>query len=57
MPKTFPGWHSTNPNDPPVYHDNTLCPAGANIKPEHKVYGRDNRRLCEICEKLDKEGK
>ena len=51
MAKVAP-WHSTRPNDPAVYHDNTLCTEGNNIEPENKVSGTGGRPKCEHCARL-----
>lgn len=42
-----------------VYHNNDECHLGDNINPKYlkQGYGIGKRRLCELCEKLNSEGK
>jgi len=54
--KTSP-WYSVKPNAPPVYHDNTECHLGNNIERENRRSGTDGRPKCEVCERLDREGR
>lgn len=56
MPKTLP-FYSKNPEDPQVYHDNSACYEGQKIKQENRVSGDGGRQKCEVCKKLDAEGK
>jgi hypothetical protein len=42
-------FHTTEPEDPEVYHDDSECPYGKNIKPEHIAYGIDGRDKCSWC--------
>ncbi len=46
--KVYP-FHTTEPETPPVYHDNDECPDGKRIKPHHKQLGTGGRRLCKWC--------
>jgi hypothetical protein len=49
MPKVAP-FHTTEPEIPAVYHNNSDCEAGQKIKPEHRVSGiGTGRRLCRRC--------
>jgi hypothetical protein len=51
-------FYSAEPEIPLVYHDNAHCQDGKNIKPGNKRQGKGaNRRRCEECEKLEKDGK
>jgi hypothetical protein len=46
-------FHTSEPETPPVYHDDDECFEGKKIKPWHRVAGRGvGRRLCEVCEDL-----
>jgi hypothetical protein len=43
-------YHTSQPETPPVYHNDDACPDGRRIKPEHRRNGRSyGRRLCEWC--------
>ena len=45
-----PPFHTSEPEDPPVYHDDDECYEGKKIKPEHRVDGKGtDRRRCEVC--------
>ena len=44
-----PAYHTTEPETPEVYHDDSACPRGQSIKAEHLAYGTDGRRLCSWC--------
>lgn len=55
MAKVAP-WHSVKPGTRPVYHDNTKCTEGNNIETQYRRSGAGNRRLCEHCDRLDKNG-
>jgi hypothetical protein len=46
-----PPYHSSNPEDPQVYHDHDGCYEGQKIKPGNKVPGAVGRK-CEVCDKL-----
>lgn len=54
MPWKSP-FHTAEPETPPVYHDNSLCPDGKRII--NPIPGMDNRRRCEECNKLAAEGR
>lgn len=57
MPKVS-AFHTSEPETPAVYHNNSACDEGKKIKPEHRVDGEGvGRRLCEVCAKLNAEGK
>jgi hypothetical protein len=46
-------FHTSEPETPPVYHNNDDCSEGKKIKSWHKVTGTGTgRRLCKICEGL-----
>lgn len=53
MAKISP-WHSIKQD---VHHDNTNCNAGNNIEKENLRQGTGNKRLCDECKDLDKQGK
>ena len=40
------------PNHRNVYHDNSLCDYGKEIKPEHRVTGSGGRARCDRCSSL-----
>ena len=40
-----------------VYHNNSKCTEGNNIKSCNKVSGTASLRLCKHCEKLNDQGK
>ena len=40
-----------------VYHNNTLCGPAKEIPDNDRRYGTNNYRLCDDCEKLNKDGK
>jgi hypothetical protein len=50
MPRTMP-WHSVNSD---VYHNDTSCNAGKNVKPENRRSGTGGKHLCKQCERLSK---
>jgi hypothetical protein len=50
MSRTMP-WHSV---DSDVYHNNTLCNTGKNVKFENRRSGMAGKRLCKECERLNK---
>jgi hypothetical protein len=45
-------FHTSQPETPPVHHDNNACHEGKKIKSEHRVSGTGNRRLCDVCKTL-----
>jgi hypothetical protein len=52
-----PAFHTLEPEDPEVYHDNSACWEGEKIKPEHHVDGYGvGRRICEVCDELNAKG-
>ena len=53
MPKTN-AWHSTKSD---VYHNNTECNTGNNIEKENRESGTGNKKLCDECARLNREGK
>lgn len=56
MPRC-PAFHTSEEEDPAVYHDNSACGEGKKIKPEHRVEGYGvNRRVCEVCDALTAKG-
>lgn len=52
MAKVSP-YHSTNSNDPDVYHDHDDCPTGQQIPTKNWKSGTGGNRRCEQCEDLD----
>ncbi len=44
-----PPFHSTTPETPAVYHDDSECPYGKQIKPENRKPGEDGRKKCAYC--------
>jgi hypothetical protein len=57
MPRVAP-FHTSEPETPPVYHNNSECSAGKQILPQHRVEGEGvGRRLCEICADLNAQGR
>jgi hypothetical protein len=44
-----PPFHTSEPEDPEVYHDNSDCPHGQRIKPWHRVNGTGGRKKCSWC--------
>jgi hypothetical protein len=51
MAKVLP-YHSSDPDDPDVYHDHNDCPAGKQIPARNREPGTNDYRRCEHCEKL-----
>jgi hypothetical protein len=49
IPLKVSPFHTSEPEDPERYHDNSACPYGQNIKPEHKVSGTGGRKKCSWC--------
>lgn len=53
--KTYP-YHTTRweyaPEHRNVYHNDSACPDGKRIKPEHRQSGTAGRPLCKECAKL-----
>jgi hypothetical protein len=47
-----PNTQHTRPEDKKVYHDQSECGYGKEIKSWHRVNGTDNRRLCDRCSDL-----
>jgi hypothetical protein len=35
-----------------VHHDHDDCYEGKKIKPQHRMAGTGNKRLCKVCEKM-----
>lgn len=60
MPQTSP-FHTNSPEYGPkhrnVYHDNSECGYGKEIKSWHRVAGTGNRPRCDECIRLAGEGK
>jgi hypothetical protein len=47
---TMADYHTSEPEEPEVYHDNDDCPSGKQIKSEHRVTGRGTGRShCQRC--------
>jgi hypothetical protein len=56
MPPCSP-FHTSEPETPAVYHNNSACFEGKKIKREHRVEGTGvGRRPCEICADLNRKG-
>jgi len=51
-----PAYHTNSPEYPPahreVHHDHDNCPAGKQIKPQHKVMGGGGKPRCKDCIRL-----
>ena len=56
MPQREP-WHSANPTDQKVHHDNTECVEGENIQPKLRRFGTGNLPRCRHCTYLDAQGR
>ncbi len=56
MPKVAP-IHSVKQYAPQVYHDNSACTERNNIERQYIRQGTGNRRLCEHCADLNRQGK
>jgi hypothetical protein len=50
-------FHSKKPGIKPVYHDNRACPEGRKIDAQHLASGTAMRPRCELCIKLQAQGK
>jgi hypothetical protein len=50
-------FHSKKPGIKPVYHDNKACPEGRKIDAQHLASGTAMRPRCELCIKLQAQGK
>ena len=49
MAKVYP-FHSSNPADPDVWHDESICPPGRQIPPRNRVPGKGSgNRKCKKC--------
>ena len=55
MPYVSP-FHSDRPRDRAVYHNNR-CGPSTEIPPANRVSGTGGRRLCDDCEKMNRDGK
>lgn len=51
MAKVEP-FHSVQPNDENVYHDNDKCTEGNNIEPANRREGTGGRERCKHCSRL-----
>jgi hypothetical protein len=52
-----PPFHTSEPETPPVYHNNSACSEGKKIQQRHRVENAGvNRRLCEVCADLNRKG-
>lgn len=53
----IPAFHTDSPEYPPthrnVFHDQSECGYGKEIKTEHRVPGEGNRPPCDRCKDLD----
>ena len=45
-------FHSSNPADPDVYHDQGNCSRGKLIPPQNRLGGTGGYRKCKVCEDL-----
>lgn len=48
MSKVYP-YHSSNPTDPDVYHDQSNCPSGQQIPVQNRLSGTGNNPRCKHC--------
>jgi hypothetical protein len=56
MPPTGP-FHTSSSEDDPVYHNNSKCEHGQEVKRDgNDVPGRNGRRLCDRCRTLNGRG-
>jgi hypothetical protein len=56
MPRVAPT-HSVKPGTANVHHDNSLCTERNNIEAIYLRQGTGGRRLCEHCERLNRDGR
>ncbi len=42
-------FHSSNPSDPDVYHDQSTCPPGSQIPAKNRLPGTGGNRKCLTC--------
>lgn len=49
QPMKVSAYHSIDPTDPDVYHDQDNCPAGQQIPPKNRRNGTAGRRRCLHC--------
>jgi hypothetical protein len=49
-------FHTSEPEYPAVYHDNSACDEGKKIKRQHRVEGSGGRRICYVCHGLNSKG-
>ncbi len=55
MPSCQP-FHTSEPETPAVYHNNSACSDGKKVKPEHRRIGLGvDRRQCEVCADLNRQ--
>jgi hypothetical protein len=48
-----PPYHSSNPDDPDVWHDHDNCPAGSQIPARNLIAGKGSgNRRCRLCERM-----
>jgi len=47
-----PPFHTSNEEDPPVWHDNNQCIEGKKIEKKNWLPGKNGKK-CDICEGLD----
>jgi len=45
-------YHSSNPSDPDVYHDQDNCPSGQQIPPWNRLSGTGGYPKCGHCQKM-----
>lgn len=48
-----PAYHSSNIDDPDVYHDHSDCPPGSQIPRQNRVPGTGGFRRCKVCRSMD----
>ncbi len=51
MAKVAP-YHSKNPTDPDVHHNNDNCPSGKQIPAHNWASGTNNWPLCQHCREI-----
>lgn len=45
-------YHSSDPTDPDVYHDQNNCPTGQQIPAANRRPGTGNNRKCKQCQDM-----
>ena len=50
-------FHSTAPNDPKKYHDQSTCTEGNNIETKNRTSGTGGYPKCDHCSRIEQGGK